>query len=263
MSARRRLSTAAALVAATLIALPAPEAVPDAPQAVAQEAVEAPPAPIFQPPVKDTVDIEVATPDAWGSGTVIAHRPSGEAIVLTARHVLGQTPEEIASVETWIGLSNDDAVRVVDRACSVPELDICVLRAGVWRSIEAGMPELAGDVEYVTMDGRRSGELWGGILQADLTIPLADKDGDLAEWQSAAYTSLLSDHGDSGAGLFSEDGRLVGVNVGFHWNEEGETIAGIAVMGDRFVDEVCRLRGEIERRARIAEIVSRLTEPRL
>lgn len=126
------------------------------------------------------------------------------------------------------------------------------------------MPEVVDYDEYVTMDGRRSGELGGGVLEAGLTIPRTDEGrGDVTEWQSAAYTSLLSDHGDRGAGVFDEDGRLVGVNVGFWASDEGETLVGIAITGQRFVDEVYRLRGEIEHRARNAELAPRLTEPRL
>lgn len=148
--------------------------------------------------------------NSFGSGTVVL--AGGRRLVLTNRHVVAGRSGLAVFVD-----GREIAARLV-RASDDPAVDLAVLAAD-------GLPEPAAVAEAVPPVGTRV-RVWGhlrGRLRGLLRVGQVDQ----RTADSSLWTTVGCSHGDSGAGLFDDDGRLVGVALGFTTGAELKDCVGV------------------------------------
>lgn len=161
-----------------------------------------------------------------GTGTVIAS-VDGETLVLTAAHVVrGRDPLIIELHRYNLGLENRDAPgpwpRVIPAqvAASDPTADVAILRvrkmealpyvARILDSGKDGAPEEWSSVTSVGIDLGSRLSSWNSVLVETARIKLGESD----QTRPFLITARTPEHGRSGGGLFTAEGRLIGVCVG-------------------------------------------------
>lgn len=161
-----------------------------------------------------------------GTGTVIAS-VDGETLILTAGHVVrGHDPLIVELHRYNLGLENRSVGGPWPRALSAEvaaldaAADVAILRVG-------GMTALPYVARILDADDRDSPENWLTVTSVGI-----DRGAKLSSWDSVLVetanlrlgeakgtrpffiTARPPEHGRSGGGLFTTDGRLIGVCVG-------------------------------------------------
>jgi len=161
-----------------------------------------------------------------GTGTVIAS-VDGETLVLTAAHVVrGRDPLTIELHRYNLGLEGRDAPgpwpRVIPAqvAATDPSADVAILRVSkmtalpyVARILDAGKEVAPKEWSTVTSLGIDLGarlSSWDSVLVETARIKLGDSD----HTRPFLITARPPEHGRSGGGLFTAEGRMIGVCIG-------------------------------------------------
>jgi len=161
-----------------------------------------------------------------GTGTVIAS-VDGETLILTAAHVVrGRDPLVIELHRYNLGLEGRAVEgpwpRVVPArvVASDPSADVAIIRVGkmvalpyVARMLDGerqGLLKARSPVTSLGIDRGVKLSSWNSVLVETAQIQLDENDQD----RPFLITARIPEHGRSGGGLFTEDGRLIGVCVG-------------------------------------------------
>jgi len=161
-----------------------------------------------------------------GTGTVIAS-VDGETLVLTAAHVVrGGGPLTIELHPYNLGLERRaeggrwPRVVAAEVVGADPSADVAILRVGemvalpyVARMLDGerqGQLKAKTPVTSLGIDGGAKLSSWNSVLVETARIQLDESGHD----RPFLITARIPEHGRSGGGLFTADGRLIGVCVG-------------------------------------------------